>query len=31
MSRIVIWTLVALIALAGIAWAIREWTDLPSP
>ena len=31
MSRIVIWTLVALIALAGIAWAIREWSDLPSP
>lgn len=30
-SRIVIWTLVALIALAGAAWALREWSGLPSP
>ena len=30
-SRIVIWTLLALIALAGAAWALREWSGLPSP
>ena len=30
-TRIVIWTLLALIALAGAAWALREWSGLPSP
>jgi hypothetical protein len=30
-TRIVIWTIVCLIALAGLAWALREWGNLPSP
>ena len=30
-TRIVIWTLLALIVLAGAAWALREWSGLPSP
>ena len=30
-TRIVIWTLLALIALAAASWALREWSGIPSP
>ena len=30
-TRIVIWTLLALIVLAGASWALREWSGIPSP
>jgi hypothetical protein len=30
-TRIVIWTLIALCVLAGLAWGLREWSGLPSP